>query len=85
MPNIFGSFLVLLYLVTVVFHQLEDKSSVHERQQVVEEEGQADVDFLCLLYLLERQQSTVISKLYWKYLAEHLAVQAELLMLQRQI
>lgn len=58
MLNIFGLFSVLLYLVAVVFHQLEDKSSVHERQQVVEEESQTDVDFLCLLYLLKRQQST---------------------------
>lgn len=47
---------VLFYLVAVVFHQLKDKSSVHERQQVVEEERQADVDFLCLLYLLKQQQ-----------------------------
>lgn len=47
---------MLFYLVAVVFHQLKDKSSVHERQQVVEEERQADVDFLCLLYLLKQQQ-----------------------------
>lgn len=49
---------VLLHLVAVVFHQKKDKSSVHEGQQVVKEEGQADVDFLCLLYLLKQQQST---------------------------
>lgn len=47
---------VSFYLVAVVFHQLEDKSSVHERQQVIEEEGQANVDFLCLLYLLKQNQ-----------------------------
>lgn len=34
------------------------KSSVHERQQIVEEESQADVDFLCLLYLLQQKQPT---------------------------
>lgn len=26
------------YLVAIIFHQLKDKSSVHKRQQVVEEE-----------------------------------------------
>lgn len=50
MLNGFVLLTVLFYLVAIVFHQLEDKSSVHERQQVIEEEGQADVDFLCLLY-----------------------------------
>lgn len=34
-----GSSSVLFYLVAVVFHKLEDKPSVHEGQQVVEEEG----------------------------------------------
>lgn len=53
-----GLFSVLLYHVAVAFHQLKDKSSVHKRQQVVEEEGQADVDFLRLLYLLKQQRST---------------------------
>lgn len=48
---------VPIYLVAIVFHQLEDESSVHEGQQVIKEEGQADVDFFCLLYLL-KQQST---------------------------
>lgn len=36
---------------------MEYKSSVHERHQVIKEKSQADVDFLCLLYLL-KQQST---------------------------
>lgn len=54
MLNGFVLLTVLFYLVAIVFHQLEDKSSVHERQQVIEEEGQADVDFLCLLYLLKQ-------------------------------
>ena len=56
--NYFGLCSVLFYLVAVVFHQLKDESSIHERQQVVEEEGQADVDFLCLLYFLKQQKST---------------------------
>ena len=42
----------LHYLVTVVLDQLEHKASVHERQQVVEEERQADVHLLGLLQLL---------------------------------
>lgn len=44
------------YLVAVVFDQLKDKSSIHEGKQVIEEERQTDVDFLCLLYLLKKTQ-----------------------------
>lgn len=68
---------VLFYLVAVVFHQLKDKSTVHERQQVIEEEGQADVDFLRLLHFLKRQQST-ICELHLADLARLLAVKAEI-------
>lgn len=44
---------VCVYLVAVVFDQLEDKASVHEREQVIQEESQADVDLLCLFQLLQ--------------------------------
>ena len=66
---------MLFYLVAVVFHQLENKPSVHEGQEVIEEEGQADVDFLRLLYLLKQQSTN--SYLYRADLADHYTVQAE--------
>lgn len=62
---------MLLYLVAVVFHQQKDKSSVHERQQVVEEECQADVDFLCLLDLLKQQQIQKYQSAKWVDFADH--------------
>ena len=62
---------MLLYLVTVVFHQHKDKPSVHERQQVVEEERQADVDFLCLLDLLKQQQIKKYQSAMWVDFADH--------------
>lgn len=42
----------LYYLVAVVFYQLKNKSSVHQRQKVIEEKGKANVDLFCLLYFL---------------------------------
>lgn len=60
------SFFFSFYLVAIIFHQLKNKSSVHKGQQVVEEERQADIDFLSLFHFLKEQWKEPINQqLHW--------------------
>lgn len=43
------------HLVAVVLDEVKHKATVHERQKVIEEESQADVDLLRLFIFLQKQ------------------------------
>jgi hypothetical protein len=41
-----------------MFDEVKHKPTVHERKKVIQEESQADVDFLCLITFLKKKHMT---------------------------
>lgn len=45
------------HLVAIMFDEVKYKATIHKREKVIQEESQADVDFLCLFSFLKNKHT----------------------------